>query len=81
MVVGVTHYSDDIVQRVASDSLQGFWPSGWYIVRVPKWHELIEPVERKGFQGYRYVTLEEKTDYLKAYCGESDSKEPAQGGL
>ena len=72
VITGVNYYNDDVISRVPSDPLwPGGWPAGWYVVRAPDWHELIDPVARKGFQGYRYVTLEEKSDYLKAYCGET----------
>lgn len=42
------------------DPLTGeYWPSGNYIVRWPKWHD-IEPIPMKGFQGYRYIERPKK---------------------
>lgn len=35
------------------------WPEGFYIVRDPRWHP-IEPIEMRGFQGWRYFTWDNK---------------------
>lgn len=32
-----------------------FWPAGNYLVRIPYWHPLDDPIPMKGFQGYRYI--------------------------
>lgn len=41
---------------VVKDPISGeYWPAGNYIVRLPFWHPLADPIPMKGFQGYRYI--------------------------
>lgn len=50
-VVDCVHKGDHQV----TDPLTGaYWPAGYYIVRDPTWHGLRQPIEMKGFQGWRY---------------------------
>lgn len=52
-VLGVTFRDEGTVARVASDLMTGHWPAGWYIVCEPVFYD-IEPVEMKGFRGWRW---------------------------
>lgn len=59
-IIEITYRERGEVSRVGSDSWEGFWPPGWYIVREARWHALDEPIPYPGFRGFRYMrSLEE----------------------
>jgi hypothetical protein len=46
--------------REVRDPSGGWWPAGWYIVRDPEWHPLAEPVEMRGFRGFKWIERPEE---------------------
>lgn len=54
-IIEVVHRAAGEVSRVGSDSWEGFWPEGWYIVREAVFTLLDEPIPYKGFRGFRYA--------------------------
>lgn len=50
----IVFHEEGAVARVKSDPIPGGWPAGWYLVRLPNWHDLEPVYPMAGFRGYRY---------------------------